>query len=122
MSNLISNHRAASRRSQTPSPGGSVATISTPNIGTTGVPPVTPLGPTVSTIPTSSTSSVTHPVLSIQWTHRRPWSSEKAQQSGKASSIHGKGSQTSKLALSIDKLASGFMMGKATLTLVCRHA
>ncbi|TQD94938.1 hypothetical protein C1H46_019484 [Malus baccata] len=64
MSNLISNRRAASRGSQTPSPGGSATTTSRPNMGTTSVPSIMPLGPTISTTPTSLTSSVTHPVLS----------------------------------------------------------
>ncbi|RXH87560.1 hypothetical protein DVH24_034460 [Malus domestica] len=72
MSNLISNWLAASKGSQTPSPGGSTAATSTPNMGTTSVPPVMPLGPTVSTAPVSSTSLVTHPVLSTWRTHRRP--------------------------------------------------
>ncbi|RXH98302.1 hypothetical protein DVH24_010627 [Malus domestica] len=84
-------------------------------MGTTGVSQVTPLGPTVSTASASSTSSVMHHVLSGQRTHRRPQSSKKAQQSSEASSVHGEGSQ-------IGKLAYGFMMVKATLTLVCRHA
>ncbi|KAB2597321.1 hypothetical protein D8674_000241 [Pyrus ussuriensis x Pyrus communis] len=68
--NLISNHRAASRGSRTPSPGSSIAAISTPDMGTTGVPLVTPLGPTVSTTLASSTSSVTHPVLNVRQIHR----------------------------------------------------
>ncbi|KAB2602689.1 hypothetical protein D8674_004735 [Pyrus ussuriensis x Pyrus communis] len=55
-------------------------------MGTTGVLPVTPLGPTVSMAPALSTSSVMHPVLSTQRTHQQPQSSEKVQQSGKASS------------------------------------
>ncbi|RXH87908.1 hypothetical protein DVH24_037553 [Malus domestica] len=93
MSNLISNQQAASWGSQTPSPGGSATTTYRPNMGTTGVPSIMPLGPTMSTAPTSLTSSVTHPVLSARRIHRQPRSSEKAQQSGKTSPVHGKGSQ-----------------------------
>ncbi|TQD85151.1 hypothetical protein C1H46_029239 [Malus baccata] len=63
-------------------------------MGTTGVLPITPLGPTVSTTPTSLTSSMTHHVLSTQQTHRRPQSSDEAEQSGEASSIHRERSQT----------------------------
>ncbi|TQD74501.1 hypothetical protein C1H46_039956 [Malus baccata] len=57
-----------------------------------------PLGPTVSMVAVSSTSLVTHPVLSAQRTHRRPWTSKEAQPSGDASSVHGEASQTGALA------------------------
>ncbi|TQD72291.1 hypothetical protein C1H46_042195 [Malus baccata] len=100
MSNLISNRRAASRGSQTPSSGGNVAATSTSDMATTSVPPVVPLEPTVSTATASSTSSVKHPILSARRTHQRPQTSEEAQTSGDASSIHGEGSLTSKLATS----------------------
>ncbi|TQE10209.1 hypothetical protein C1H46_004181 [Malus baccata] len=93
MSNLVSNRRAARRSSQTPYPGGNAAATSTPDIGTTGVRPITPLGQTVSMAPASSTSSMTHPVLSDRRTHRQPRSSEEAQPSSEASSIHEEGSQ-----------------------------
>ncbi|TQD97300.1 hypothetical protein C1H46_017141 [Malus baccata] len=88
---LNNKWRVASRGNQTPSLGGNAAATSTPDMATTGVPPV-PLRPTVST--TSLTSLVMHHVLSARRTHRRPWSSEEAQSSGEAFSVHGKGSQT----------------------------
>ncbi|RXH70840.1 hypothetical protein DVH24_015462 [Malus domestica] len=93
MSNLISNWRATRRGSQTPYPGGNAAATSTPDMGTTGVRPITLLGPTVSTTPASSTSLMTHPVLSDRRTHRQPRSSEEAQPSSEAFSIHEEGSQ-----------------------------
>ncbi|RXI09137.1 hypothetical protein DVH24_023298 [Malus domestica] len=109
MWNLISNRRPASRGSQIPSPGGSAIATSTPDVTTTAVPQVMPLGSTVYMALASSTSSVMHPILSAQQTHRRPWSSEEAQQSGEASFVHEKGSHTGKLALYIYKLASSFI-------------
>ncbi|RXI02157.1 hypothetical protein DVH24_026687 [Malus domestica] len=72
---------------------GNKASTSTTDLDTTGVPPVTPLGPTVSTVADSSTSSVTHHVLSTRQTHRWPQTSEEAQHSGNASSVHGEASQ-----------------------------
>ncbi|TQE06179.1 hypothetical protein C1H46_008244 [Malus baccata] len=93
--NLISNHRTASRVSQTPSSTGSVVATSPPDMGMTGGPLIMPISPTWFTAPTSSTSSVMHPILSARRTHRQPRSSEEAEQSGEASSIHGEGSQTS---------------------------
>ncbi|KAB2604175.1 hypothetical protein D8674_039663 [Pyrus ussuriensis x Pyrus communis] len=92
MPNLISNHQAASTVNQTPSPAGSVAATSPPNMGTTNMSSVLPFSPTVS--PTSSTSLVMHPLLSTRRTHRRSRSFEKVEQFSKASSVHGKGSQT----------------------------
>ncbi|TQD75893.1 hypothetical protein C1H46_038574 [Malus baccata] len=94
MWNLISNRRLTSRGSQTPSPGGSAIATSTPDVTTADVPQVMPLGSTVYMALSSSTSSVMHPILSAQQTHRQPWSSEEAQQSGEASFVHEKGSHT----------------------------
>ncbi|TQD89628.1 hypothetical protein C1H46_024763 [Malus baccata] len=94
MSNFISNRRAASSVSQTPSPAGSAATISPPDMAMKGAPLVMPFGPTVSTVLASSTSLVTHPLLSTRRTHRRLWSSEEAEQFSEASSVHGEGSQS----------------------------
>ncbi|RXH74933.1 hypothetical protein DVH24_029654 [Malus domestica] len=100
MSNLISNHRTASRVSQTLSPTGSVVATSPPDMGMTGVPPVMPINPTVFIALTSSTSLVMHPILSARRTHQQPQSSEEAEQYGEASSIHGEGSQTSNASFS----------------------
>ncbi|KAB2608929.1 hypothetical protein D8674_012097 [Pyrus ussuriensis x Pyrus communis] len=113
MSNLISNHRAASRVSQTPSPAVNAATTSPPNMGTTDVPPVTPFGPTVSTALASSTSSMMHLVLSTRRTHRRPQSSEEAKQSGEASFVHGEGSQTGNASFSYFRICYSFRGGSA---------
>ncbi|TQE00816.1 hypothetical protein C1H46_013611 [Malus baccata] len=66
MSNLISNQRAASRGSETPTQGCNVVATSTPDLDTTGVPPVMPLRPTVSTAAASSTSSMMHHVPSAR--------------------------------------------------------
>ncbi|KAB2625813.1 hypothetical protein D8674_017473 [Pyrus ussuriensis x Pyrus communis] len=79
MSNIISNHRAANRVSQTPSPTANATATIPPDMGTTSVSPVTPFGPTVSLAPTSSTSSVTHPLLSARQTHQQPQSSKEAE-------------------------------------------
>ncbi|CAN6581707.1 unnamed protein product [Malus baccata var. baccata] len=86
MSNLISN--------QIPSPAGSAVATFPPDMGTMGVPPIMSFSPTEFTAPTSLTSSVTHPLLSVRWTHRRPRSFEEAEQFGEASSIHKERSQT----------------------------
>ncbi|KAB2626117.1 hypothetical protein D8674_017777 [Pyrus ussuriensis x Pyrus communis] len=68
---------------------GSVVATFPPNMTTMSVSLVTPFSLTVSTAPTSSTSLMKHPLLSARQTHRRPQSSEEAEQDSEASSIHG---------------------------------
>ncbi|KAB2626383.1 hypothetical protein D8674_018043 [Pyrus ussuriensis x Pyrus communis] len=124
MSNIISNHRAANRVSQTPSPTANATATIPPDMGTTSVSPVTPFGPTVSLAPTSSTSSVTHPLLSARQTHQQPQSSKEAE---KCFSFRGGSTEFSESwkvvpPKYINKFALvGSLSGRATSTSIMRN-